>query len=463
MSLTFTPHKYQEKAILKLLGQASVGLFQDPGLGKTAEVLSAYKILKSQGLADRMLVIAPLRPVYSVWPPEIQKWLEFNELTFTILHGDKKELKLKDDVDIFLINPEGVTWLLDPEAFPHRLATWMDKRCVLCIDESTRFKSSASKRFKAIKRWLYVFERRWILTGTPMPNTIEDLFSQIYILDEGAALGRYVTHFRNRYMYQPNPRLPYVRKMLDGSFDEISDLIAPLVMSMKAEDYIDMPNLVFNDILIDLDKKTMDIYREVEDEFIALIQDDLIVASNAAVAGTKCRQIANGAVYLPDSTDWIPVHDHKLDAIEGLLEELGAKPKLILYEYKHDLERIQERFGPFPNLSGASPAAADAMINKFNKGEIATLLGHPASMGHGLNIQAACNHVIMYGITWNFEHYDQAMRRVYRQGQLADSVFVHRLIARNTKDVQVAEVLLGKEARQEDILTAVVEVQKTLY
>lgn len=444
---SWTPHSYQKRAIRLLLSQASGGLFLDPGLGKTSICLAAFKILKEKALAKKMLIVAPLRPVYKVWPDEIKKWAEFEGLTYAILHGDVKEYNVEAEADIYIINPEGLVWLFDPK----RKRPEFD---VLCIDESTKFKNSTSKRFKILKPLLSSFRRRWILTGTPSPNGIEDLFGQIYILDLGRSLGRYITHFRNQYFQRDGYNL-YSWSPRYGALQDIVERIAPLILQLSAEDYLQMPEIVYRNIFVKLPESAMKVYKEVEDDFLTQLDQGFLVAANAAVAGMKCRQIANGAVYTGNQDDVLPVHDEKLDALESLLEELSGKPVLLLYEFRHDATRIKTRIGEVPELgAGLSAKKLDSYINRFNAGDVPVLLGHPDSMGHGLNLQGACHHVIWFGITWNLEYYDQAIARVYRQGQKADHVFVYHIVAKDTVDERVLGVLDGKDKTQQSLLSA---------
>lgn len=443
------PKEYQKRAIKMLLSQAAVGLFLDPGLGKTSIVLAGLKILLEKKLINHALIIAPLRVIYSVWPSEIKKWADFNGLTYSILHGPDKERNLRTGADIYLINPEGLLWLYDVR----RATPTFD---VLVVDESTKFKDSTTRRFKLLKPHLPTFSRRWILTGTPAPNGLIDLFGQMYILDLGRALGRYITHFRNRYMERAGFNM-YDWRPRYGAFEEIIEEIKPLILQLSAEDYLQMPELISTYKEVTLPPEAAKMYTELEDYFITQLQDDKLVAANAAVAGGKCRQIANGAVYDSDKV-WHPIHDEKLEALEELLEELSGKPALVLYEFNHDRERILNRFGAVPVLgSGTSPKQIEDIIGRFNAGEIPVLLGHPGSMGHGLNLQGACHHIIWFGITWNLEFYDQAIARVYRQGQKEARVFVHHLVAKDTLDEKVVRVLDQKDKTQQSLLEALSE------
>jgi SNF2 family DNA or RNA helicase len=319
----------------------------------------------------------------------------------------------------------------------------------LIVDESTKFKDTRTQRFKAIKAALPKFKRRWILTGTPVPNGLMDLFGQIYILDRGRALGQYVTHYRSEYFYQPGwSKWNWAPQ--PGAFERIIERINPLILQLSAEDHLKMPELMYIDVEVELPPDARQTYKSVEDDFVAMFSDTALVAANAAVAGGKCRQIANGAVYVNDGV-WEPVHDAKLDALEDLLEELNGHPVLLLYEFKHDRERICSRFPHAVDLKSGDVAA---IVRDFNGGSIPLLIGHPASMGHGLNLQGACHHVIWFGITWNLEHYDQAIARVYRQGQEAGKVMVYHLKAKETKDEDVLKVLTKKDRTQQDLLHA---------
>lgn len=449
MSTVWSPHEYQKRAIELLVSQGSVGLFMDPGLGKTSTILAAFKILKREGYVNSMLVIAPLRVCHNVWPNEVRKWSNFSDLTVEILHGPSKDRALERDADIYVINPEGLAWLFDPSA--RRWRNWD----VLCVDESTKFKDSQTKRFKLMRKHFESFDRRWILTGTPVPNGIGDLFGQIYILDLGNSLGRYVTHFRNKYFYTESWK-PYDYIPHDWSFDHIMDRVDSLVLRMSAEDYLDMPPLPpIEPIKVQLPQKARKLYREIEDEFITVLDEGAIVAANAAVAGGKCRQIANGGLYINDDHDSIEVHREKIDALSSILEELGGAPTLVMYEFQHDRDRLRKAFGTdTPVLGGGtSSKKADQYIRDFNKGHIPVMLCHPASMAHGLNLQDVCHHIVWFGIPWNLEHYDQSIARVYRQGQ-KNPVFVYHIVAEDTLDEKVLEVLKAKDRTQKSVLEA---------
>lgn len=452
----WSPRSFQRRAIKVLLSQAAVALFMKPGLGKTSTALAAFKVLKKQGLAKKMLVVAPLRPAYETWPAEIAKWDEFNSLTYSIIH-DKKEAALEVDADIYIINPEGLLWLLEKGST--RISRW--DFSVLVVDESTKFKNSASKRFKLLKKELSRFSRRWILTGSPQPKWIMDLFAQIYLLDQGNCLGPYVTHFRNKYFYQPNPyKRQYEYIPHDWAFDEIVSRIDPLVVYVDLKEYVDMPELIVTDIVVRMPPEVTTTYKAIEDEFIALLDGGVVVAQNAAAAGTKCRQVANGAVYLETNEmlmggqqrPYEVLHDKKIEALKDLIEEIG-EPTIVAYEYQHDVERITKAI---PNAAvirgGTSAKRASEVIAAFNLGNIDVLVGHPASMGHGLNLQAKCSNIIFFGITWDYEHYEQIIARIWRQGQASKRVMVYHIVCADTLDEKVVRVLKDKERNQQKLL-----------
>jgi len=421
----------------------------------------AFKILKQKGLVGKALIIAPLRPMRKVWPDEIKKWAEFADITYTIVHGSSKEAALAKDVDVYIINPEGIPWLFDAK----RKRPEFD---VLIVDESTKFKNSSTQRFKVLKPHLASFSRRWILTGTPVPNGLLDLFGQIYILDLGRSLGRFITHYRQEF-FVPSGYGGYEWKPQPDAFERITTTISPLILQLSAEEYLEMPELVSQNLTVSLPPTSRKLYDELEKDFLVQMESgEEVIALNAAAAGTKLRQIANGALYTGTDT-WKELHEEKLEALESLLEELNGHSVLIFYEYRHDAERISNRIGNVPNLSGVVGGKFDELCDGFNRGDIPHLLAHPASAGHGLNLQGNCHHIVWFGIPWNLEHYDQAIARVYRQGQSAEKVFVYHIVAEDTKDEDVAKALNMKDRTQQSVLAAlktariVAEASDTTY
>jgi hypothetical protein len=409
-----------------------------------------FRILQDKGLIKKMLVICPIRPMYNVWPDQKDKFAEFAHLTVNVLHGkDKEENLLDDDADIYVINPEGLGWLFTPE----RKKYLKDKFQMLCVDESTKFKNPQSQRFKLLKAFVPFFKRRYILTGTPTPKGLMDLFGQIYILDEGHSLGRYITHYRNTYFY-PSGFGGYDWQPQADAHERIGAKVAPLVMRVELDQIgADLPSLIPDDIWVTLPKPAWDQYKRMEDDLVAGIADGSIVAANAAVASGKCRQIANGALIDTDKQEWHPIHDEKLDALEDLLEQLQGAPLLITYEFEFDRQRIEERL-KVPCISTGNPRLDGKNIKLFSQGLLKAVMGHPASIALGIDgLQDSCHHIAMMGVTWNLELYSQVILRVQRQGSKSPHVFLHRILARGTVDERVIKVLDERESNQQSFMS----------
>ncbi len=455
LPIDWKPHDYQKKAIKFLLKNSYGGLFLCPGLGKTGISLAAIKILLKEKLIERALIIAPLRVCYSVWPKEAKKWSAFNGLRTSILHGKDKEKNLEKEADIYIINPEGLQWLLGHKTFKKKF-----KGTALFIDESSKFKHTNTKRFKLLRRYLPQFARRYVLTGSPAPNGLLDLFGQIYIIDLGASLGQYVTHYRSKYFY-PTGYGGYEWKLQEGAAKLIHAAVKPLTLRLAAEDYLELPKLIINDIYVDLDEKSREIYDEMEEDLISAIKRKEIVASSAAVASNKCSQIANGGIYDENKKAHF-VHGLKAEVVEELVGELNGSPALIAYEFSHDLDRLRLVLGKdVPYIGGGvSPKRAADLEVRWNRGELPVLLGQPASIAHGLNIQEAGNHVIWHSLTWNFEFYDQFIKRVLRQGNLHSKVYVHRIIVRNSVDELKIAAMNNKFRTQNDLFEALKQFLK---
>ena len=446
----FKPHPYQKRAVKKMLENPCIGLFLHPGLGKTSITLMAMRILGDQGFIKGVLVIAPLRAVYNVWPAEIKKWEEFKHLDIGILHDDDKDQVLNEEHDFYAINPEGVMWLVEKlKKIPKE--RWPFD--VLVVDESVKFKDSQTKRFKALRPILNNFKRRYILTGTPTPNGLMDLFGQIYILDQGNALTPFITHYRNKF-FIPSGYGGYTWLPQFDAMDRITERVAPLTLTMTREEYLQMPELVQQMVWMELPAAARKIYRDIEKNFITLINNQPITAPSAAAAGVKCRQVLNGALYTGEDKDWVPIHDVKIGALLDLIEELSGQPLLVLYEFIHDKERLVAEFTKrkinFGLLGGQSMKKDQVVIDAFNAGKLPVVLGHPASMGEALNLQGECAHICWFGLTWNFYHYDQAIQRVWRQGNKATHVIAYHLCIKNSLDETVVGTLNSKDRTQED-------------
>lgn len=475
------PHTYQKKAIKFLLEHAASALFLDPGLGKTSITLAAVKILKKKKLLGKVLIIAPLRVCYSVWPKEIEKWTDFGGLSIAVLHGPKKEEALKSNADIYVINPEGLDWLLQvnkTKSSGGKTKVGVDLRRfknlgfdTLVVDELSKFKHTNTNRFKSLKLVLDTFRRRWGLTGSPASNGLIDLFGQCFILDQGRSLGQYISHYRMKYFIPSYDGFSWdIRK---GAEKEIYERISPLALRMSADDYLDMPTLIENNIHVDLPPNVMSIYKQLEEDLIAKIDSKVVVASTAAAASVKCRQVANGGIYLSSDVEaliklpktkreWVNLHTAKIDALADLIDELQGSPLLVAYDFEHDLDRLREKLGQdIPYIGGGVSAKRSAELeNLWNAGKLPVLLGHPQSVAHGLNLQEMGNHICWHSLTWNYELYDQFIRRVLRQGNKNKKVFCHHIISRGTIDNIILSSVRSKRSGQNAFFDALKELGK---
>lgn len=474
------PHNFQKKAVQFLLTHAAGGLFLDPGLGKTTIVLATLKMLFKQKHIKKVLVVAPLRVCFSTWPGEIEKWADFNHLRYVVLHGPNKDALLEEEADIYIINPEGLDWLLQTTKTRGKNGkTSVDvnvrrfKRLgfdVLVLDELTKFKNQQSDRFKALKLVLNTFGRRWGLTGSPAANGLEQLFGQMFCLDMGRSLGAYITHYRRDHFIPAYSGFGY--QLAEGHAEQIYARIEPVVLRIGAEGNIDMPQLVINDVWVDLPEPAMDTYLTMEDDLISQFEGDVYVAKNAGVALGKCRQMANGAIYktpdvvalvkLPKSQrDWGLLHDVKLEALEDLIESLQGQQVLVTYEFGHDMDRL-EKIWPKDRYVAKIPVSKFQALNReWNDGKLERVFAQSSSISHGLNLQERGHHIAMLGCPWDYEVYDQVIRRVLRQGNKAKRVFIHRILAKNTVDHAVVATLAGKEKTQKSLFDALIKLRKT--
>lgn len=391
-----------------------------------------------------MLVIAPLRVARSTWPDEIAKWDHLNDLTYSVAVGTEKERleALRKNVEIVIINRENVDWLVNKSGYRFNFD-------MIVIDELSSFKSYSAKRFKALLKVRPYVERIVGLTGTPSSNGLMDLWAEYRLLDFGERLGRYITRYRLKY-FEPDKRSATVifsYKLLPGAEDEIYNAISDITISMKAKDYLKMPDLIINEVTVDLDLSERRTYETLRKEMVVQISEqEEIDAVNAASLSGKLLQMANGAVYDEDKRV-LRIHEKKLDALEDLIEAANGKPVLIAYWYKHDLERIKERFNVREILN-------DQDIRDWNNGKIDVAVIHPASAGHGLNLQQGGSTMIWFGLTWSLELYEQANARLYRQGQ-NETVVIHHIITKGTIDEDVMLALKRKEKMQSALIDAV--------
>ena len=452
--MNFTPHDYQRIAIERVMENTHYGLLLDMGLGKTISTLYAIEQLMYDSFeVQKVLIIAPKKVAESTWAQEVRKWNQTKHLRVASILGsaDDRIQAVESEADIYVMNRENVQWLYEyltkKKQFPFDM---------LVIDESSSFKNPQAKRFKAMRKMRPLFKCIVILTGTPAPNTLMDLWAQMYLLDGGERLGKTITEYRTRY-FRPdktNGHIVYTYRLQQGADNVIYDKIQDICMSLKAKDYLNLPDRVDNVITIELTDKERELYREMERTHILTLVDEEISALNAAEVANKLLQMANGAIYNEDG-DAIVIHRQKIERLKELVEVNDGKPILVFYNFKHDLESIKDVFPKSVELR------TDADVEEWNKGNIQMLLAHPASAGYGLNLQAGGHIIVWYGLTWSLEQYQQANARLHRQGQ-QEPVIVHHLVAKDTMDEQVMKALERKEVGQDALLEAI-KYRKELY
>lgn len=442
--MQYVPHPYQEFAKEFMISNPLSALFLEMGLGKTITTLTAIdELLYDCFEIRKVLIIAPLRVANSTWPSEIKKWEHLKLLRYSIVTGNEAERiqALNIKAEIYIINRENVDWLVNKSG----VAMNFD---MLVIDELSSFKSYTSKRFKSLLKIRPYFKRVVGLTGTPSSNGLMDLWAEFRILDFGKRLGRYITHYRNKYFVpdKRNGMVIYSYKPQEDAEQQIYEAINDITISMKSCDHLKLPELIMNEVEVVLEDKEAERYEDFKKEMVMMIGEEEIDAVNAASLSNKLLQLANGSVYDEDKNYHI-VHDKKMEALEQLIEEYNGKPVLIAYWFKADKERIEQRFKVREIQSAAD-------IEDWNKGEILVGLIHPASAGHGLNLQQGGCTLIWFGLTWSLELYQQTNARLYRQGQ-NQTVVIHHIITKNTIDEDVMKALKRKERTQEALMSAV--------
>ncbi|WP_250455150.1 SNF2-related protein [Clostridium tertium] len=446
--MQFNPWNYQQYSINHIIDHKASGLFLDMGMGKTVSTLTAIDNLIFLGEVNKVLVIAPLRVAEDTWSTEVEKWDHLKHLRVSKILGAKKQREeaLIKNADIYVTNRENVDWLVS-ECFD----SWIWDMVI--IDELSSFKSSKAKRFRALKKVRPYFKRIVGLTGTPAPNSLIDLWPQIYLLDGGQRLGKTITGFKDRY-FNPGRRNGYVVynwELKEGAEEEIQNKISDICISMKANDYLDLPERMDNKVEISLSKKSMGIYKKLEKDLIIELGEEDITAANAAVLTNKLLQMANGAIY-SESKEVVNIHDEKIEKLEEIIDTSNGKTVLAFYNFKHDYNRISEMLTKKKINHQTLNTSED--IKKWNNGEIQVALLHPASAGHGLNLQYGGNIIVWFGLTWSLELYQQANARLHRQGQ-KETVIIHHLIAKGTVDEDVMNALANKEINQDMLLEAV--------
>lgn len=441
--MQYKAHDYQTYAKERIIEQKACGLFLEPGLGKTVITLSAiWDLMFDYFEVQKVLVIAPLRVAENTWSEELEKWNHLTHLRLSKVLGTEKERleALNTPADIYVINRENVLWLAE-------LGRWDFD--MLVIDELSSFKSHKSKRFKALKVKRPSIDRVVGLTGTPASNGLMDLWSEIYLLDQGKRLGKTISSYRADFFVpdRMNGQIVYSYRPRPGAEQYIYDLLSTLCVSMKSQDFLEMPERIERDVMVKLPEEALEQYKELERQMIATMDDKTIDAVNAAVLTNKLKQITSGAVY-ENNESVAEVHHVKLDALEDLVEAANGKPVLIYYGYRHDKERIKQR------IPHATEIKTPEDFKAWNQGKIQVALAHPASMGHGLNLQHGGSTVIWFSLPWSLEQYQQANARLWRQGQ-KDTVVIFRILAKDTIDLDVAKALERKDLSQEKLMQAV--------
>lgn len=442
--MKYFPHDYQRYATDFIINNPISAVLLEMGLGKSVISLSAINELMLDYFdVSRTLVIAPLRVANSTWPDEIKKWAHLKHLSYSVVIGSEKERldALRKPAHIYLINRENVDWLITKSG-----VSW--KFDMVVIDELSSFKSYQAKRFKSLLKVRPKIKRIVGLTGTPSSNGLMDLWAEFRLLDMGERLGRYITYYRQNFFVpdKRNQQMIFSYKPKEGSEKMIYSLISDITISMKSKDFLKMPECVMNEVVVSLSDKEQKLYDSLKQDMVLSLEENEIDAINAAALSNKLLQMSNGAVY-NDDKESLHIHDRKLDALEDLIEGANGKPVLVAYWFKHDLEKIKDRFDVREIKSAKD-------ISDWNEGKIPVALIHPASAGHGLNIQAGGSTLIWFGLTWSLELYQQTNARLYRQGQ-DSTVVIHHILTKGTIDEDVMKALKAKEKIQDALIDSV--------
>lgn len=442
--MKYKPHSYQEYAIRYIETHPISALLIDMGLGKTSITLTAIRNLLFDSFeVCKVLVIAPLRVAKNTWTDEIKKWEHLSTLTYSLIIGNENERlsALNEQTDIYIINRENVDWLVNKSGYKFDFD-------MVVIDELSSFKNHQSKRFKSLMKVRPLVKRIVGLTGTPSSNGLMDLFAEFKILDMGKRLGYFIGQYRNTY-FKPdkmNGPIVYSYKPLPNAENAIYEKISDITVSMKANEYLKMPELLTSNYVVELSNSEKNQYDEMTKSLVLEITDGEITASNAASLSNKLCQLSNGAIY-DDEQNIVEIHDRKLEALEDIIESMNGKPLLIAYWYRHDLERIKSSFS-------VREIKTSEDISDWNDGKIPVALIHPASAGHGLNLKNGGSTLVWFGLTWSLELYQQTNARLYRQGQ-KNTVVIQHIITKGTIDEQILKVLQKKNKTQADLIDAV--------
>ena len=438
-------HYYQSYCVEYIKQNHTAAVFLDCGLGKTSITLTAIEDLLFDSFeVHKILVIAPLRVASVTWGAEIEKWEHLHLLQYSVVVGTEAErlTALNAQADIYIINRENVQWLIEKSGVPFEFD-------MLVVDELSSFKNYQSKRFKALMKVRPKIKRAVGLTGTPSSNGLMDLFAEFKLLDMGARLGRFIGQYRNAY-FSPDKRngqIVYSYKPLLNAEQQIYEKISDITISMKSTDHLKMPELISTQYEVELSEEEKKKYEELKKDLILQLPDGEITAANAASLTGKLLQMANGAIYSDDESI-LEIHQRKLDALEDIIESANGKPVLLAYWFRHDLERIKKRFA-------VREIKTSRDIADWNNGSIPVAVIHPASAGHGLNLQSGGSTLVWFGITWSLELYQQTNARLWRQGQTAETVVITHIIAKGTIDERIVKALKMKDTSQSALIDAV--------
>ena len=443
--MKYQPHDYQKYATQFIIDHPVAAILLQMGLGKSVITLTAIQQLLASGSVHKVLVIGPLRVARDTWPAEIEKWDHLSRLKYSVAVGTESERRaaLMLDVPIHIINRENVQWLIENSHIPFEYD-------MIVIDELSSFKNHQAKRFKSLMKQRHRVSRVVGLTGTPSSNGLMDLFAEYKLLDMGKRLGRFITQYRQDFFVPDKCGYDrvYSWKPRPGAEQEIYRRIGDITVSMKSVDFLKMPECIMNRLIVRMTQLESEQYDELKTELVVALGDHIIDAKNAAALSGKLTQMANGAVYSDDGAA-IHLHDKKLDALEDLIEAANGNPVLVAYWYQHDIQRIQERFPKVRTLRTSRDIA------DWNGGKIPVAAIHPASAGHGLNLQAGGSTLVWFGLTWSLELYQQTNARLWRQGQQAETVVIHHIITAGTIDEQIMDALERKDRTQAALIDAV--------
>jgi len=448
--MKFKPHNYQRYAINYIKTHPMAAVLLDMGLGKTSITLTALNDLLFDSFEiHKVLVIAPLRVARDTWPAEVEKWDHLQNIVCSVVIGTAAERKaaLRAKADIYIVNRENVHWLIEESGMALDFDT-------IVIDELSSFKSSQSKRFRALMKLRPKVKRIVGLTGTPSSNGLMDLWAEFKLLDMGTRLGRFITQYRTNYFTpdKRNGQVIFSYKPLPGAEDQIYRKISDMTISMKSGDYLQMPELIASEYAVKLTPEDNERYKQMKQELVLELPSGEITAANAAALSNKLSQMANGAIYTDDGGT-ATIHDGKLDALEDIIEAASGKPLLVAYWFKHDLARIEKRLSerqiPFSRLDSSDS------IRRWNNGEFPVALIHPASAGHGLNLQSGGSTLVWFGLTWSLELYQQTNARLWRQGQTANTVVIQHIVTKGTIDERILRALARKDSSQAALIDAV--------